>query len=142
MPEYEDLNPRFLNALKIKRSVPFEKMLGMELVDAKKGWAVVRLPFSEKLQQPYGMAHGAAIMAPADTAVALALVGMCDRDEIFTTVELKINYIKPFEKGEIVAEARIISKGKTIAVGDVDVFDSEGRLIAKCLATYSITRKS
>jgi len=111
------------------------------LADAKKGWSRMRMPFADKLRQPYGIAHGGAIMSLADSAVAMALIGMVDRDEVFTTVELKINYLKPFESGEINAEARIISKGKTIALGDVDVWDSDGKLIAKCLATYSITKK-
>ncbi len=141
MAEYEDINPRFLNALKIKRNVPFEKLIGIELLDVKKGWAKMRLPLSDKLLQPQGIAHGGTIMSLADTVVAMALVGICDRDETFTTVEMKINFLKPFEKDEIIAEGKIISKGKTIAVGDVDIKDPEGRLIAKSLVTYSITRR-
>ena len=55
---------------------PFWALLGMELVDVKKGWAKVRLPFDNKLKQPMGIAHGGAIFATADSAVVMALLGM------------------------------------------------------------------
>lgn len=143
MPEFEDLDLNFKNALihKMKTESPFWTLLGMELVDAKKGWAKVKLPFSKKLTHPLGIAHGGAIFSPADSAVAMALLGLVDRDENFTTVEMKINYLKPVADGEMTAEATITHKGKKIALGDVEVRNGEGELIAKALATYMILKK-
>jgi len=143
MADYEELSPNFKNALMTKMSSesPFWALLGMELVDVKKGWAKVRLPFSEKLAQPRGIAHGGAIFSTADSAVVLALLGIVPRDETFTTVESNINFIRAFDQGEITAEARIINKGNKIAIGDVDVRNVQGDLIAKCLATFMILKK-
>lgn len=143
MKEYVELSPNFKKAIieKMKRTVPFWKLLGMEVLDVKKGWAMVRLPFSEKLTQPDGVAHGGAIFSPADTAVAMALLGLIDRDETLLTIEMKINYIKPVRSGDILAEARIVHRGNKTAIGEVDVRNSKGEMIAKCLATYMITRK-
>ena len=142
MSEYEELVPNFKNALltKVKKNTPFWTLLDMDLVDVKKGWARVRLPFSEKLKHAYGAAHGAAVFAPADSAVAMALQGMVEKDEVFTTVEMKINYIRPFDKGEIIAEAKITHRGGNLALGDVEVRDGEGSLIAKALTTYIIMK--
>ncbi len=142
--EYEDLNPNFKKALieGMQDKAPFWRLIGMELVDARKGWAKVRLPFAEKLKQPYGVAHGGSIFSPADAAVAMALVGLVDRDESFTTVEMKINYLLPFTEGEIAAEARIIFKGSRTAIGDVEVRNDRGELLAKALATYLIFKNN
>ncbi len=144
MEDYEDIAPNFRNALinRTKTDVPFWALLGMEIVDVKKGWAKVRLPFAHKLKQPDGHAHGGAVFSPADASVAVALLGMIDRGDTLLTVEMKINYIKPFRDGEIIAEARIVHKGKRTALGDVEVRDAGGDLVAKCLATYMIVPKS
>lgn len=53
---------------------------------------------------------------------------------------MKINYLKPFDKGKITAEANIIHKGKKIAIGDVQVINDQGHIIAKGLATYMIMK--
>jgi uncharacterized protein (TIGR00369 family) len=81
------------------------------------------------------------VFAPADSAVAMALQGMVAKDEVFTTVEMKINYLKPFYKGKIVAEAKIVHKGGNIAIGDVEIRNSDGALTAKALATYMIMKQ-
>ena len=143
MTHYEDLAPKFRESLltKMQQESPFWELLGLELVDVKKGWAKVRLPFARKLVHPLGIAHGGAIFSTADSAVAMALIGLVDRDETFTTVEMKINFLKPFDGGEIMAEARIVHKGAKTALGDVEVRNGDGTLIAKGLATYMILKK-
>lgn len=143
MTDFEELSPNFKNALltKVKKNTPFWSLINMDLVDVKKGWARVKLPYDKKLDHAYGSAHGAAVFAPADSAVAMALQGMVAKDEVFTTVEMKINYLKPFYKGEIVAEAKIVHKGGNIAIGDVEIRNSDGALIAKALATYMIMKQ-
>ena len=143
MKEYEELAPRFKEALMNwqKTKNPFWSLLGMELIAVKKGWAKIRLPFSDKLANGIGLAHGGAIFSPADSAVGMALVGLLNKDETVSTLEMKINYLKPVQGGEIVAEAKIIHRGTMTAIGDVEVRDYEGNLVAKGLATYAIFKK-
>lgn len=144
MEGFEELEPKFKKLLieTMKTKSPYWALLGMEIVDVKKGWAKIRLPFEKKLLQPLGVAHGGAIFSPADSAVAMALVGLVERDEFFTTIEMKINYLIPFREGEITAEAKIIYKGSKTALGDVEVRNSDGDLIAKGLATYMIMKNN
>jgi len=144
MEEFEELDPKLKEFLieTMKTKSPFWTLLGMEIVDVKKGWAQVRLPFKKDLLQPLGVAHGGAIFSPADSAVAMALIGLIERDEVFTTIEMKINYLMPFKGGEITAEAKIIYKGSKTALGDVEVRNSDGDLIAKGLATYMIVKNN
>ena len=143
MAEYEELTPRHKESLLdwMKTKNPFWSLIGMELLEVKKGWAKIRLPFTKKLANGIGVAHGGAIFSPADSAVGMALVGLLKKDENISTLEMKINYLKPFSGGEIFAEARIIHKGSQTAIGDVEVRDGNGELIAKGLATYAIFKK-
>jgi len=143
MTDYEELEPRFKQSLLdwMKTKNPFWSLLGMEILEIKKGWAKIRFPFSEKLANGIGVAHGGAIFSPADSAVGMALVGLINKDENISTLEMKINYLRPFTSGEIVAEAKIIHKGTMTAIGDVDVRDEKDNLIAKGLATYAISKK-
>jgi acyl-CoA thioesterase len=142
MTKHKDLSPNFKRALleKVKPKQRFWELLGIEIVDVKEGWAKLRLPFSKKLIHPLGVAHGGAIFSLADSAVAMALLGLAGKDEEFTTVEMKINYVRSFKEGEMIAEASIFNKGNRIALGDVEIHDERGRLIAKSLATYLITK--
>ena len=143
MSEYEDLDPRFKESLLnwMKKNNPFWSLLGMEIIGIKKGWAKIRLPFTKKLTNGIGVAHGGTIFSPADSAVGMALIGLTERDESISTLEMKINYLKPLSGGEIIAEAKIVHRGTMTAIGDVEVRDGDDNLIAKGLATYAIVKK-
>jgi acyl-CoA thioesterase len=54
---------------------------------------------------------------------------------------MKIHYLKPFTGGDLIAEASIIHKGSKIVLGDVEVRNGNGDLVAKGLATYLIMKK-
>ena len=144
MSEYEELAPRFKQALltKTKVTVPFWSLFDMELIDVKKGWAKMRIPFSKKLTNANGYVHGGAIFSVADTAVGIALYSLVNKDDFITTIEMKINYLKPIDASEIIAEAKIIHKGAHTALGEADVRDANGNLVAKALSTYAILKKS
>jgi uncharacterized protein (TIGR00369 family) len=141
--QFAEIAPNFRNAL-IKKSQsvhPFWLLLGMELVDVKKGWAIIKLPFDPKLTQADGIAHGGSTFSAADAAVAMALIGMIDRNETMVTLEMKLNYLKPFTEGTLLAEAVIVQKGTRTAVGEVTVKTDLDELIAMGMATYMILPK-
>jgi uncharacterized protein (TIGR00369 family) len=142
--EYEELAPRFKSSLLawMKTKNPFWTLLGMELIDAKKGWARIKLPYTEKLKNAIGIVHGGAIFSPADSAIGIALAGLIDKNESISTLEMKINFIKSFKGGELFAEAKIIHRGAQTAIGEVDVLDEKNNLIAKGLGTYAIFKRA
>jgi uncharacterized protein (TIGR00369 family) len=141
--EAEEISPNFRKALIQKAHTvhPFWALLGMELLDIKKGWAIVELPFDEKLTQADGIAHGGATFSAADAAVAMALIGLIGRAETMVTLEMKLNYLKPFTRGTLLAEARIVQKGTRTALGEVTLRTDHDDLIAMGLATYMIIPK-
>ena len=138
MPQEQPLNPNFKHALlqRLPERMAFWKLLGIEFVDVEKGRAKMRLPFDPKLTNSTGASHGGALFTLADSAGSMALVSMAAKGEVVTTVEMKINFLKPFTGGEAVAEATILHCGKSTALGDVEIKDGEGALIAKGSATF------
>lgn len=118
--------------------IPMYKLIGMEVVEVGPGYSRFRLPFRKELTQPFGVMHGGALAAIADSAVALALWGLVGMDKAFTTIEMKINFIAPVASGEVVAEGNIVHCGRRTAIGDVTLKDTDDRLVGKCLATYMI----
>lgn len=119
-------------------SGPFYQLLKMRLEELDSGFARLRMPVRQELMQIFNVVHGGAIVSLADTAVAFALLTLVGPEEKVTTVEMKMNYLAPAEEGELIGEARIISRGRRIALSDMEVKNEEGRLIAKGLATYMI----
>lgn len=143
METYEEMDRQARKTIftVMKERSPYWTLLGMELVDIRKGWAAVRLPFDNKLTHPYGIAHGGAIFSLADSAVAMALIGMLGEGEMLTTAEMKINYLKPFDRGELRAEGRIIHRGSVLALGEAEIRNGDGVLAAKAMATCMIMKK-
>ena len=120
--------------------IPFWVTIGMEVVDAKSGWARVRVGFSQRLINGNGVLHGGVVFSAADAATAVALHSLLGDGERMATTEFKINFIKPVPALDIIAEALILHRGRHTAVGDVTVTDTAGNLVAKALTTYAITR--
>ncbi len=115
---------------------PYYQLLGMRVVEMGDGYARLVMPVKEKLLQIYGGVHGGATASLVDSAVAVALISTSTPDEKAFTVELKVNFLAPVSKGRLTAECRLFHRGRTIAAGDVEVRNDEGRLIAKGIATY------
>ena len=122
----------------IKRgeTCPYYTLLNMKIREVKDGYARLTMELEEKHLQFLKTVHGGAIASLADSAAAWATVGSAGLETIPVTVEMKINFLAPVESGLLVAEARIVHKGKTISVSDVEVKDNKGRIVAKSLVTY------
>ena len=119
---------------------PYYRLLGISIESFDGGEAVLRMPFKEDLLQPHRVVHGGAISSLADSATALALLGVLPPGSWFSTIEMKVNFVAPVDRGEMVARARIVHMGRTTAVADVDVTDGRGKLLAKSLQTYIVLR--
>ncbi len=92
-----------------------------------------------KHKQVHGVVHGGILATLADTAGGLATYMTVPRGTRVATVEMKINFLEPVDRGSLAAEARVLRKGRNFAVVDCEVSDSAGRLVAKALMTFSIS---
>ena len=87
-----------------------------------------------------GTIHGGILCDIADMAMGVAFVSTLGTNESFTTVELKINYLKPVWNEKITAKGEVIKRGNTIGLVKCDVFDEGGSLVAHALSTCMILR--
>lgn len=83
------------------------------------------------------MVHGGAIATLADFALGWAIRSTLPPGTRLATVELKINYIRAGQ-GDLEARARVVHRGRSLAVLEADVTDSSGALVARVLSTFAV----
>ena len=115
------------------------RFLGLSVIRVEPGRAIVELGVQPRFLHMQGFLHGGIIATVVDTTAALALVHMLPRRTRMATVEMKINFLERVHAGRIRVVAWIVRKGKSLAVGEADVKDLKGRLLAKSLMTYSFS---
>ncbi len=131
-----------LTAAQIKRvqkaltSVPYAKLMGLELADIGPGKAALNMPVRKELTQNHGVVHGGAIASLIDTATAFAIITLLAPKERVTTVDLTISYLRPVTGGQMRGVATVVRAGRRLFVVSAEVFDGRGRLIATALTTY------
>jgi uncharacterized protein (TIGR00369 family) len=124
---------RIHNAL---ATVPYAKLLGIELEDVGMGTATLAVPVRRELTQNHGVVHGGAVASLIDTAMAFAIIPLLAPKERVTTVDLTISYLRPVTGGRMRAAAKVIRAGRRLIVVSADVFDSQETLTATALSTY------
>ncbi len=113
----------------------------MQVVEFKDGSSVLKLPFSEKLTQIYGIMHGGALFSLADSACAYALLSVMEEEKPFVTVEMKINFLEPVNDGDVYAYAKILRQSKRVIPIEVELKNYD-KLVAKAISTYVILNPS
>ncbi len=116
--------------------VPFAHVLGIEVIEIKRGEAVLGLPVRDELRQNNGIIHGGVTASLIDTASAFAILTVLEPNQTTTTVDLTIHYLRPLVKGRMTARARVLRSGRRIIAVTVDVLDDTETLAATALTTY------
>jgi len=119
------------------------RLLGLRLLDLEPGFARMGLPFRQEMTHSGGVVQGGLITTLADSCIAHATVAALDgATQRTATIELKINFIRPATGRMFTASARLIHLGRRMAVGEAEVTDERGRLIAKCLSSVMVLPRS
>jgi acyl-CoA thioesterase len=133
---FEPLDPELEARIRARLAAnPFIKFVGITVPQLGRGYARFVLPFKPDLANSIGLMQGGVIAALADEAVAFALYSLVKDGDTFNTVEMKINFLGAVKEGDVVAEAHIAKRGRTISLGEFEVRQNE-RLVAKGLCTY------
>ena len=117
---------------------PFAELLDMRVSDPEDGTSTVVMPISPKHLQQAGRVQGGIVVALADYAMFRAIKPLLKPEESTTTIELKINFLAAAEKGYLTGTAKIISHGRRLMVGEMEVRDEDSKLIAQGLGTYLV----
>jgi uncharacterized protein (TIGR00369 family) len=124
----------------VKIPPPIAALLGIDIVSHGDGKCTMKMEAVEAHENPMGTVQGGIFCALADAAMGFAFVSTLADGESFTTVELKINYLRPFRSGTLLAHGKVLHRGRTVGLLACDVVDEEGRLIAYSTSTCTVLR--
>jgi uncharacterized protein (TIGR00369 family) len=114
---------------------PVARLVGFHLAKLAPGRAVFEMEAGPQHANPMGTLHGGVLCDIADAAMGIAYASTLDEGETFTTLELKINFLKPVWKARLRAEGHVVKRGKTVGLVECDVVDEAGSLVARASST-------
>jgi uncharacterized protein (TIGR00369 family) len=119
---------------------PMTRTLGFTLTEADTGRAVFTGEPQSRHYNPIGSVHGGFAMTLLDSALGCAIHTTLGKGETYTTLEIKVNLVRPLTKetGQVRAEGRVIHRGRTVATSEGDIRDSGGKLYAHATTTCMI----
>ncbi|MGK0447810.1 MAG: hypothetical protein ACJA2M_001589 [Polaribacter sp.] len=116
--------------------------LEIEFVDVGTDYVTAKMPVNSKVHQPYGILHGGATAALAETVGSCASALFIDtKTKIVKGIELSINHLKSKKEGVVFGVARAIHKGRTTHLWEIKIVDEEDNLISICKLTNIVLDK-
>lgn len=119
---------------------PIAQLIGFDLISVKPGEAVVELQATEAHANPMGTLHGGVLCDVADAGMGIAYSANLADGESFTTLELKINFLKPIWKARLRATGRVVKQGRTVGLVECDIVDEKDDLVAHATSTCMTLR--
>lgn len=133
------MNIETLNAALPEYFAPWVQALNLRVESLTQGSVTLRLPHSGELSRVGGMLCGQAMLAAADTAMALALINHFGEFRPCTTVQLSSSFLKPLSNQDALIEARVIRAGKALAFGEIDIRGADdGKSVSRASTTYAL----
>ena len=115
--------------------------LGIELVTLEKGKVVATMPVDERTRQPFGILHGGASVALAETVASIGAYELVDKEsEAVAGLEINANHIKSKTEGIVTATATVLHQGRTTMVGDIKIVDEDNHLICVSRCTVAVLK--
>ena len=108
---------------------------GIQVAHVEEGQVVLEFEASEKHHQPNGVVQGGVLTAIADAAMGMAGMTIQEVGWANTTIELKINFVRPVIRGLVSAEARVVQAGKSLIFLEAEVKNADGKLAALATST-------
>lgn len=116
--------------------------LGIQYTYASDGRVEATMPVDYRTRQPFGILHGGATLALAETVAGLGSMIICEPDEIVVGMQVSGNHISSAHEGDTVrAVATIVHKGRSSHVWNVDVFTSTNKLVSSIRVVNSVIKK-
>ena len=107
-------------------------LIGAELASLEPGAAAIEVPFRPDLAQQHGYFHGGIVGMVADSAAGYAAFSLMSADASVLSVEYKINFIAPAEGERLIARGRVVKRGRTLCICQVDVAVRRGGTETPC----------
>jgi uncharacterized protein (TIGR00369 family) len=119
---------------------PIAELVGFDLAEVGEGRASFALDPGERHYNPLGTVHGGIAATLLDSAMGCAVHTTLGADERYTTLELKVNFVRAITEatGRVVASGSVIHRGSRVATAEARLTDEDGRLLAHATSTCLI----
>jgi uncharacterized protein (TIGR00369 family) len=119
---------------------PVAELVGFRMLSYGNGEARFEMESGRKHHNPMGTVHGGILCTLADSAMGMAFATTLDDGETFTSLEVKINYLRPVFEGKLFANAKVVHRGRNVGLVECEVSAEDGRLVAKAVSTCQVLR--
>lgn len=116
--------------------VNFARLLGLEIVELRRGEAVLSMHVRPELTRMTGIVHGGAVASLMDSASAFAVLTLLGPEEQTVTVDLTLHFLRPVSEGRIEARASVLRAGRRVCTVSIEATADTGKLVATALTTY------
>ena len=120
--------------------IPLGDLMGFHATSIEPGTAIIEMLTGPEHHNPMGTVHGGVCCTLADTAMGIAHASLLEDGESSTSLEIKINFIRPIWKDTLTARGRVVKHGRTISLMECDVVDPKDRLVARASGTFMTLR--
>lgn len=132
----------FVEALAAGRAEPppMARLVGLRVASVGDGDVVVACKADEAFYNPNGVVHGGLLCTLLDTAMALAAYTLLPAGASFSTIEIKVNFLKPVRAsdGELRVSGRVAKRGSRVAFTEGDVRDAGGSTVATATSSLLV----
>lgn len=120
---------------------PVATLVGFALTAVEPGHATLEFQADTRRHaNPMGGLHGGILCDVADAAMGIAFASTLDDGESFTTLELRINFLRAVTNAKLLAVGKVVQRGRTIGLTECDITDEQGRLVARASSTCMVLR--
>lgn len=120
--------------------------LGIEIIELSEEQVIATMPVNKATRQPFGLLHGGASVALAETVASVGTYYLIDSDNEYAVgIEINANHVRKKKDGFVTAVGTLVHKGRTIMLWDIRISDETGKLIciSKCtMGVFPKTRES
>jgi uncharacterized protein (TIGR00369 family) len=125
-------------------NVPIADHLGFRIASVEKGRVTLVGRPDERSYNLLRSVHGGWTAAILDTAMALSNLTLLDANQTFTTIDIRINYLRPvtLETGDVFARGSVLQSGRRVAYCEARLEDGQGKLLAHGTGSLLISAKA
>ena len=116
-----------------KPAPPAAELLGWELVSESPETGMIEIAFHPdgRMLNPQGTVQGGFVAAMLDDTMGPALVSMSGGTIMPRSIDLNVSFIRPVKPGRVIGRGRVVNQGRSIVFLEAELFDEEGRLLAR-----------
>ena len=109
------------------------QLLGAELVSESPSDGTIEMAFNPNasMLNPAGVVQGGIVAAMLDDTMAPALISLTGGKVMPSSVDLNVSFSRPVKPGRVIAKGRVVNRGRSIVFLEAELFDSDGRLLAR-----------